>query len=378
MKLTERLAALESSPVPTWVFDADSFRQRWANTSALEIWRAKTHEELYARDYSDMSESTRTRMKGYIEVFHAGRSAEEEWTLYPKGEPATMKLFLSGVPLDDGRTGVLIQAFLKEKGPSPDVVRSIEALRHTSVMVTLLDEEGKIVLQNPAAIRAYGAEAAFADRFRESALPAEIALGAKAGEVMVREALVRTADGERWHAIEARTLPDPATGKTMVLVHETDESARRGAERKAEEKSRLAAELRETLELVERQKREILELSAPVLEVAERTIALPIIGVLDARRAAEIEGRVLGAVATRGAEHVILDLTGADALTADTAEQVARIGRAIKLLGARPIATGIMPSLARTLVTAGVDLAGVSLLRSLRDGIEAARRRVGT
>ncbi|HVK66999.1 MAG TPA: PAS domain-containing protein [Polyangium sp.] len=374
MKLHERLAALESSPVPTWVFDLDFFRQRWANKPALELWRASTPEELYGRDYSDMSESTRARMRGYIDGFRMGRTAEEEWTLYPKGEPATMKLFMTGVPLDDGRTGVLIQAVVKEKAPSPDLVRSIEALRHTSVMVTLVDMAGEIVLQNPAAQRAFGTSAPFHARFPDDVVPEALLAAAREGEVFSLETAVRTEAGERWHAVEARTLPDPATGQTVILVHHTDETARRGAERRAAEEGQLAEALRGTLALVERQKQEILALSAPVLEVSSRTIALPIIGALDAARAAEMEGRILGAVSARGAEHVILDLTGADALTAETAEQVARLGHAIRLLGARPIATGITSKLARTLVHANVDLGGILLLRSLRDGIEAARR----
>ncbi|MDI1434437.1 PAS domain-containing protein [Polyangium sorediatum] len=374
MKLHERLAALESSPVPTWVFDLDFFRQRWANKPALELWRASTTEELYGRDYSDMSESTRARMRGYIDGFRVGRTAEEEWTLYPKGEPVTVKLFMTGVPLDDGRTGVLIQGFVKEKAPSPDLVRSIEALRHTSVMVTLLDMAGEIVLQNPAAQRAFGASAPFHVRFPDDVVPETLLAAARDGEVFSLETAVRTESGECWHAIEARTLPDPATGQTVILVHHTDETARRGAERRAAEEGQLAEALRGTLALVERQKQEILALSAPVLEVSARTIALPIIGALDAARAAEMEGRILGAVSARGAEHVILDLTGADALTAETAEQVARLGHAIRLLGARPIATGITSKLARTLVHANVDLGGILLLRSLRDGIEAARR----
>ncbi|MDI3291765.1 STAS domain-containing protein [Polyangium sp. 15x6] len=374
MKLHERLAALESSPIPTWVFDLDFFRQRWANKPALELWRASTPEELYARDYSDMSESTRSRMRGYIDGFRVGRTAEEEWTLYPKGEPVTMKLFMTGVPLDDGRTGVLIQAVVKEQAPSPDLVRSIEALRHTSVMVTLLDMAGEIVLQNPAAQRAFGVAAPFRARFPDDVIPEALLSATRAGEVFSLETAVHTEAGERWHAVEARTLPDPATGKTVILVHHTDETARRGAERRAAEEGQLAEQLRGTLAIVERQKQEILALSAPVIEVSSRTIALPIIGVLDSARALEMEGRILKAVSARGAEHVILDLTGADALTAETAEQVARLGRAIRLLGARPIATGITSKLARTLVHANVDLEGILLLRSLRDGIEAARR----
>ena len=253
-------------------------------------------------------------------------------------------------------------------------MRSIEALRHTSVMVTLLDTEGTIVLQNPAAQRAFGVDAPFAARFSDDVIPEALFSAARAGEVFSLETAVHTGAGERWHVIEARTLPDPATGKTMILVHHTDETARRGAERRAAEEGRLAEELRGTLALVERQKKEILALSAPVLEVSSRTVALPIIGVLDASRAAELEGRILGAVSARGADYVILDLTGADALTAETADRVARLGRAIRLLGARPIATGITSKLARTLVHANADLGGILLLRSLRDGIEAARR----
>ena len=114
MTLEERLAALETSAVPTWAFDADYLRQRWANERALKLWRAKSREEFYARDFSDMTPSTRARIQGYIQGFHIGHCAEEEWTLYPQGEPITLKLFFSGVPLDDGRMGALIQAFEKE------------------------------------------------------------------------------------------------------------------------------------------------------------------------------------------------------------------------------------------------------------------------
>ena len=375
MFLHERLAAFESSSVPTWVFDADYFRQRWANPAALELWRATTPEELYARDYSDMSESTRTRMQGYIAGFRIGNNAQEQWTLYPQGEPVTMNLFLSGIPLDDQRMGVLIQAFEKEQGPAPDLVRSIEALRHTSLMVTLIDIDGNIVLQNPAAIRKFGSLRAFASRFVDDVVSDAIIEAARAGEVFQLETSVYTEEGLKWHSIEARTLQDPATGETVVLVQHTDETARRQAEQRAEDEGRLAAELRGTLAIVERQKAEIVSLSAPMLEVSASSIAIPIIGTLDSQRAGVLEQRILAMVANRGATCVILDLTGADAIsTAQTAAQVVRLARAIRLLGARTIVTGIMSTLARTLVLADVDMRDVVLLRTLRDGIAAAQK----
>lgn len=373
MLLAQRLAALELSSVPTWVFDADYFRQRWANRAALELWRAKTPEELYARDYSDMSASAKARMQGYIEGFRNGRNAEDQWTLYPKGAPVTLKLFLSGVPLDDQRIGVLIQAFEKEQGPSQESLRVLEVFRHVSVMATLIDFDRNIVLQNPTAIHAFGALSAFDTRFTEVVLPAEIVASARAGEVFSIETQIHTEMGVQWHSIEARVIPDPATGAQLILVQHSDISARRTAEVRADAESKLALELRQTLDLVERQRAEILDISAPMLEVSGRTIAVPIIGTLDAERADLLESRILALVSERGARCVILDLTGVDVFsTNQTAEQVARIGRAIRLLGAQTIVTGISSSLARTLVLADVTLGDMKLLRSLRDGIRAA------
>ncbi|HRI71608.1 MAG TPA: PAS domain-containing protein [Polyangium sp.] len=376
MLLHERLAAFEFSSVPTWVFDADFFRQRWANRAALELWRANTPEDLYARDYSDMSESTRARMQGYVAGFREGRNAQEQWTLYPKGDPVTMKLFLSGVPLDDGRTGVLIQAFEITQGPSADLVRSIEALRHTTLMISIIDIQGEIILQNPADTRTFGGAKSFKDRFLDEFVADALLESARAGEVFGIETELKTEQGMRWHSLEARTLTDPATGATVVLVQQTDETLRRQAEQRADSEASLATELRGTLAVVERQKEEIIALSAPMLEVSESTIAVPIIGMLDSSRTSALETRILARVAERGATSVILDLTGVDAVSSgQTTTQVARLARAMRLLGAQTIVTGVTSVLAREMVVAEVDMGNVLMLRSLRDGIAAARKR---
>lgn len=373
MILAERLSALEPSAIPTWVFDADHFRFRWANASALELWRAADKDELLARDFSDMTTSTRTRIQGYIAGFREGRPAEEDWTLYPRGKPVLLKIYFSGITLDDGRMAALLQAVPREQ-TDPDLVRGVEALRHTSAVVTLLDPTGAILLQNPASLRAFGPSAPFADRFADSALAEALLRAASAGEVFQAEVQVRTTEGDRWHAVEARRLTDPATGAAAILVHQTDETQRRGAERSAEEKGRLVEELHATLAVVERQQEEILALSAPILEVAEETLALPIIGALDARRSAEIEGRLLAAIGARAAKSVILDLTSASVHDASDLAPLTRMARAIRLLGAQPIVTGIAPPLARMLTFASADLPGVRIARTLKDGIAASQR----
>jgi anti-anti-sigma regulatory factor len=373
MTLAERLLVLESSAIPAWVFDADHFRFRWANTSALEIWGATAKDELLARDFSDMSVSTRARMQGYLAGFRDGHAAQEDWTLYPHGKPLLLRLYFSGIALDDGRTAAFIQAVARESVDA-DLVRSVEALRHTSVAVTLLDPAGAILLQNPASARAFGQRTLFADRFVEAPAAEALLREANAGETFHAEVRVHTTEGERWHAVEGRGLLDPATGASAILVHETDETERRGAVQAAEEMMRLVEELNATLAVVELQKEEILALSAPILDVASGTLAVPIIGTLNAQRSAGIVGRLLDVIVERRARTVILDLTGADVREASGLDHLTKMVQAIRLLGARSIVAGIGPALARMLTSTGADFAGVLLVQNLKDGITASRR----
>ncbi len=371
MNLEQRLASLRISRVPTWVFDADHFCHRWANAPALELWRSDSVDELLSRDYSDMTASTRARMRSYIEGFREGRGAEEDWTLYPRGVPSNFHLYFSGIELDDGRLAALIQAFPTDQPFAPAQLRTIEALRHTSVLVSLLDAEGALLLQNPAAIQAFGELTPFARRFSTPNIVTSLLETAAQGHVYQTEAALQTSTGERWYTIEARRIPDPVTGAMAVLVHMSDETARRGAERVAEEKSRLAEELERALALVERQKHQILSLSAPILDLAEGIIAVPIIGYFDQERSAELTQRLLPAISERRAFCAILDWTGANFDDLQSVENITLLAGAIRLLGARPIITGISAEMARTLTANGTSLKGVLLLRSLRDGLAA-------
>ena len=122
-----------------------------------------------------------------------------------------------------------------------------------------------------------------------------------------------------------------------------------------------------------RQAAEILELSAPLLLVAPRTLLLPVIGSFDARRAVHVTERLLARVSETGARHVVLDLTGAGAVDTFMAQRMLDAITAVKLLGSQPILTGLPPSAARTLVMLGVSLGDVKAFASLADGLAFVR-----
>lgn len=104
-------------------------------------------------------------------------------------------------------------------------------------------------------------------------------------------------------------------------------------------------------------------------------LALPIIGALDEARAHAVSERVLVAVVQHRARTVLLDLTGAAKLDAQAAQMVLRLIRAIRLLGARPLVTGLSPEAAQVVTELGLDLSEVVSLRSLKEGLHAALMR---
>ncbi len=138
------------------------------------------------------------------------------------------------------------------------------------------------------------------------------------------------------------------------------------------------AELRERLAQIEQQRDLIEELSAPLLEVWDDVIALPVVGTLDGRRAAITMQELLREISEKGVRFALVDLTGVETIDAATAEHVVRIAQAVALLGARAIITGIQPRVAQTIVDLGLELSGLETRRNLRDGlrecIEMARR----
>lgn len=364
MTLDERLAALAGSVIPAWVYDHDAARFRWANTSAAALWRADSIAELLARDFSDNSPATRTRLDNYLNALRTGTQVSEDWTLYPRGKPETMTLHGSGVHLDDGRLAILFQAERKATPVDPSMVRGVEALRHTSLMVSLLTEHGAAIFHNPAALRAFGDAPTIAGWFSDAG--EALLTAVRDTRSFQAEMPVRRPEGERWHSVRATSVSDPVTGARSVLLQQLDIRDRRDAED-------LVQQLGSTLAIVDQQRQEILALSAPLLDVGEHTLAVPLIGALTRDRIEEIGERLLPALHRERRRHLILDLTGCNDLDAAGARSLVDLTGAVSLLGSRTVLCGIRPALADALVTAELDLSRMLTLRTLRDAIARCR-----
>lgn len=137
--------------------------------------------------------------------------------------------------------------------------------------------------------------------------------------------------------------------------------------------SELEGVLAERDALVQKQIAAIRALSSPILEVSNGVLAVPIIGTLSEERTHDLMHDLLTAVIERSAEQVALDLTGLDSLDVMTADRIASLCKAVALIGARVVISGLRPDVVSTLVAANIDFSSVKTVRSLKDAIMKRR-----
>ena len=129
--------------------------------------------------------------------------------------------------------------------------------------------------------------------------------------------------------------------------------------------------------IIRQQQEAIRELSTPVLQVRERLLILPIIGVIDPQRAKQLTEQLLKGIRTNRAKVVVLDITGVPYIDSPVANHLVQTVEAARLLGAIVIVTGLSPEIAQTLVNIGVDLGKMNTVGDLQGGIEEAERLLG-
>jgi len=129
--------------------------------------------------------------------------------------------------------------------------------------------------------------------------------------------------------------------------------------------------------VIREQQDALLELSTPVLQVRERLLILPIIGVLDTARAQQLTEQLLHAIRAHRAKLVVIDITGVPNVDEAVANSLVDTVTASRLMGADVIITGLSSEIAQTLVTIGVDLSKMHTVGDLQGGIEEAERQLG-
>lgn len=121
--------------------------------------------------------------------------------------------------------------------------------------------------------------------------------------------------------------------------------------------------------MIQMQAATLAELSTPLIPISDRVVVLPLIGALDTQRTQQVLETLLNGVAERQAQIVIVDITGIKVVDTQVANTLIQAARAVRLLGARVMLTGIRPEVAHTLISLGVDLSDLDTAGTLQSGI---------
>jgi rsbT co-antagonist protein RsbR len=126
-----------------------------------------------------------------------------------------------------------------------------------------------------------------------------------------------------------------------------------------------------------KQQEAIRELSTPVLQIRDRLLLLPIIGVIDTHRARIITDGLLQSIRDTRAKVVVMDVTGVATIDTKVADHLIQTVTAARLMGAYVIVTGLSSDVAQALVGLGLDLSKLNTAGDLQGGIEEAERLLG-
>lgn len=151
-------------------------------------------------------------------------------------------------------------------------------------------------------------------------------------------------------------LRDPSGAIAGVIGWFEDVTTRKNAE-----DAEAAAQLEATLEM-----------ATPLLPVADGVLVMPLIGKLDAQRAAQMSETLLTGVTQYRAHTAILDVTGVRRMDTTAIEALARAAAGVRLLGAAAVVTGVGPTVAQAIVRLGVDFGQVVVLGDLKAGVAHA------
>jgi anti-anti-sigma regulatory factor len=101
-------------------------------------------------------------------------------------------------------------------------------------------------------------------------------------------------------------------------------------------------------------------------EITEDCIYSGLFGALDTARMGIISDKLTSLADTSQVSCAIIDLANVEAIDSSIAGQLIRIAQILKMVGVTSIFCGISGELAKTLVTAGVDIGGFLAVRDLK------------
>lgn len=382
-RLKAAQAALDALPDVIYVRDADH-RFILVNQSYIGLVGVEREKLVGARDVDLLPARAVERVRASDQMaLDAGAAVVTEEQIPIGGGLRTYVSTKFPVYGMDGAVAALggVASDITERRQAESALRSSQALLQAVLdgspsLIFVKDTEGRYILANRPAARAISLEPHemlgktdydFFPKATADFIRARDKRVLDAGEPIEREEVIQRYDGEHIFLTSMYPLRNDEGVTYGVCAVATDITDRK---RQEAERARLQEQV------IEAQKSALRELSTPLIPLAEHVVIMPLIGSIDRARAEQALETLLRGAAQHRAEVAILDITGVSNVDAEVASALVRAAKAVELLGARTILTGVRPEVAQTLVTLGFDLGGIVTSGSLQSGVAHALARI--
>lgn len=132
-----------------------------------------------------------------------------------------------------------------------------------------------------------------------------------------------------------------------------------------------------TQQKIEQQSRSLIEMSTPVTSIWDGVLMLPIVGILDSKRAQDLMHTVLAKIGETRAKVIILDISGVAVVDTAVANHIIKITKASKLMGCDCIVSGLSPAIAQTIVELGIEIDSLDTTSTLSDALANSLTTIG-
>ncbi len=132
-----------------------------------------------------------------------------------------------------------------------------------------------------------------------------------------------------------------------------------------------------TSDIITKQSRALTDMSTPITALWDGILMLPVVGIVDSRRAQDIMQRMLEQISEKRATVFILDISGVAVVDTAVANHLIRMTKAARLMGSYTIVSGLSPSVAQTIVELGIEVGEMRTTGNLQDALRIAFDRIG-
>ena len=139
----------------------------------------------------------------------------------------------------------------------------------------------------------------------------------------------------------------------------------------------LVAERTAELETALNELEAAMEMTAPVIQVWDGVLLLPLVGTLDGERARDVMATALARIEETEALTLIIDISGIPVVDKEVASHLITITRATRLMGCESIISGISPVIAETITELAIDISSIETATTLQNALSSALARAG-